>query len=110
MFTRRVAFIVGCGGCGEDRRYKATPVYVEMEAPLLWSMGVEPGTTRTVIQLYTDDGIVGLGETYGGAEMCRRIEEARPLFIGLDPFELQTMVSSSRFSGSHRSRWPGRRK
>jgi len=72
---------------------KATPVYVEMEAPLLWSMGVEPGTVRTVIQLYTDEGIVGLGETYGGAEIVRRIEEARPLFIGLDPFELQTMVS-----------------
>lgn len=71
---------------------KATPVYVEMEAPLLWSMGVEHGTTRTVIQLFTDEGIVGLGETYGGAATARRIEEARPLFIGLDPFEVQTMV------------------
>lgn len=71
---------------------RATPVYVEMEAPLLWSMGVEPGTTRTVIELITDEGIVGLGETYGGAATVRRIEESRPMFIGLDPFELQTFV------------------
>lgn len=71
---------------------KATPVYVEMEAPLRWSMGEEPGTTRTIIQLFTDEGIVGLGETYGGASVVQRIEESRPLFIGMDPFELQTIV------------------
>jgi glucarate dehydratase len=71
---------------------RATPVYVEMEAPLLWSMGVEHGTTRTVIELITDEGIVGLGETYGGAATARRVEEAKPLYIGLDPFELQSLV------------------
>lgn len=71
---------------------RATPVYVEMEAPLLWSMGVEYGTTRTVIELFTDEGMVGIGETYGGAAIAQRIKEARPLFIGADPFELQTIV------------------
>ena len=71
---------------------KATPVRVEMEAPLRWSMGVETGTTRTIIELMTDEGIIGLGETYGGASTVRRIEESRPLFIGLDPFEVQTLV------------------
>jgi glucarate dehydratase len=71
---------------------RATPVYVELEAPLLWSMGVEPGTTRTVIELITDEGLVGIGETYGGAETVRRLEESRPFFIGMDPFELQTFV------------------
>ena len=71
---------------------RATPVYVEMEAPLRWSMGVEPGTTRTVIELITDDGIVGLGETYGGAATVQRIEEAKPLFMDMDPFELQTVA------------------
>ena len=71
---------------------RATPVYVEMEAPLLWSMGVEPGTTRTVIELITDEGIVGLGETYGGIATVQRIEEAKPLFMDMDPFELQTVA------------------
>lgn len=71
---------------------RCTPVYVELEAPLLWSMGVEHGTTRTIVELITDEGIVGLGETYGGATMAARIEEAKPLFIGLDVFEVQTIV------------------
>lgn len=71
---------------------RATPVYVELEAPLLWSMGVEHGTTRTVIELITDEGIVGIGETYGGIGTVRRIEEAKPLFIGMDPFEVATIA------------------
>lgn len=71
---------------------RATPVYVEMEAPLLWSMGVEHGTTRTVIELMTDEGIIGLGETYGGAGTVQRILEAKPLFIGLSPFEVATIA------------------
>jgi len=38
---------------------KTTPVSVLMEAPLRWSMGVEHGTTRTVVELITDAGLVG---------------------------------------------------
>lgn len=71
---------------------RTTPVYVAMEAPLRWSMGVEHGTVRTVIELITDEGIVGLGETYGGASMAQRIEESKPLFVGMDPFELATIA------------------
>jgi glucarate dehydratase len=71
---------------------KATPVFVPMEAPLRWSMGVETGTVRTIIELQTDEGIVGLGETYGGASTAQAVDEARPFFIGLDPFEIQTLV------------------
>ena len=60
--------------------------------PCSGAWGVEPGTTRTVIELITDDGIVGLGETYGGAATVQRIEEAKPLFMDMDPFELQTVA------------------
>jgi glucarate dehydratase len=42
---------------------KMTPVTVPMEAPLRWSLGVENGTTRTIVEVMTDEGIVGLGET-----------------------------------------------
>ena len=71
---------------------RATPVYVAMEAPLRWSMGVETGTVRTIIELQTDEGLVGIGETYGGSSIVRAIEEAKPFFVGLDPFEVQTLV------------------
>ncbi len=71
---------------------KTTPVSVLMEAPLRWSMGVEHGTTRTIIELITDEGLIGLGETYGGASTAHLVEESRPLFIGVDPLEVGRIV------------------
>ena len=67
----------------------ATPVTVPMEAPLRWSMGVEVGTTRTIVEVHTDEGIVGIGETYGGASTARMITgQAKSMVKGEDPFEI----------------------
>lgn len=63
------------------------PVTVPMEAPLRWSMGVESGTTRGIVKLTTDEGIVGIGETYGGAGIEHSIKTAKPFVLGLDPLE-----------------------
>jgi len=73
---------------------KATPVTVPMEAPLRWSMGVEVGTTRTIVELYTDEGIVGIGETYGGSATAATImNQCKALVRGEDPFQLARIVS-----------------
>ena len=66
---------------------KITCVTVPMEAPLRWSMGVETGTTRGIIQAITDEGIVGIGETYGGNAIEHAIETAKPYVLGIDPLE-----------------------
>jgi glucarate dehydratase len=66
---------------------KVTCVTVSMEAPLRWSMGVETGTTRGIIQAITDEGIIGIGETYGGNAIEHAIETARPYVLGIDPLE-----------------------
>ena len=66
---------------------KATPVTVPMEAPLRWSMGVETGTTRAILEVFTDEGITGIGETYGGNAVEHAIEAAKPFILGLDPLE-----------------------
>jgi glucarate dehydratase len=67
--------------------FKATLVNVPMEAPLRWSMGVETSTTRALIEVHTDEGIVGIGETYGGAETEHALELVRTLLRGVDPLE-----------------------
>jgi glucarate dehydratase len=67
---------------------RATPVYVPMIRPLRGSIGVETGMTRVIVELVTDEGLVGLGESNGGAQLAEAILEARPLFIGLDPIEV----------------------
>src|SRR5262245_40852458 len=63
---------------------KVTSVNVPFEAPLRWSLGVETGTTRGLIEVTTEDGIVGLGETYGGNAIEHAIATARPFVLGLD--------------------------
>jgi glucarate dehydratase len=68
-------------------RVKATPVYVPLKHPLRWSFGVETGMTRVVVELTTDEGLVGLGESNGGAALARAVEEAADLFVGTDPLE-----------------------
>jgi glucarate dehydratase len=65
-----------------------TPVTVPMEAPLRWSMGVETGTTRGIIQAITDEGIIGMGETYGGNGIIHAIEIAKPYVLGLNPLDI----------------------
>src|ERR1700683_2506115 len=69
-----------------------TPVTVPMEAPLRWSMGVETGTTRTIIRLATDEGLIGIGETYGGEGTVQALEFAKPFILGMDPMEVHKIV------------------
>lgn len=76
---------------------RVTPVYVPMHRPLRWSFGVEPGMTRTVVELVTDEGIVGLGESNGGAALAQAILDARPLYIGTDPLEVSRLAQRFAF-------------
>jgi glucarate dehydratase len=47
-----------------------------------------PNALRTNVKLVTNEGIVGLGETYGGGQMTSALEHARATIIGEDPFHL----------------------
>ena len=66
---------------------RMTPVTVPMEAPLRWSLGTETGTTRTIVEILTDEGITGLGETYGGEATLFALRFIKPMILGTDPFE-----------------------
>ena len=67
---------------------RATPVYVPMRHPLRWSFGVEPGLTRVIVEVLTDEGLVGLGESNGGRDLAAAVTQCQPLFVGLDPLEV----------------------
>jgi glucarate dehydratase len=71
---------------------RATPVYVPMHHPLRWSFGVEPGLTRTVVELITDEGLIGLGESNGGQSLAQAVLECKPLYIGMDPLEVSKLA------------------
>lgn len=69
-----------------------TSVNVPFVAPLRHSGGVRRGLTRTIVELRTDDGLVGWGETQGGA-ICRAIMKGfERTLIGLDPFDVEVFL------------------
>jgi glucarate dehydratase len=70
---------------------KLTPVAVP-DPPLRNSWGIhEPHFLRVIIQLRTDDGLVGLGEAPGGGAMAQALEAARGHVVGMDPWQLEPL-------------------
>ncbi|HEY4350691.1 MAG TPA: mandelate racemase, partial [Paraburkholderia sp.] len=72
---------------------RATPVTVPLEAPLLHSNGAHWGRfVRTIVEVATDDGYVGLGEMGGGGEDATRAFSALQGYLrGHDVFRLEAM-------------------
>ncbi len=72
---------------------RATTVTVPLEAPLRHSNGAHWGRfVRTIVELDTDEGIVGLGEMGGGghgAELA--FEGLKPYLLGHNPFEVEAL-------------------
>jgi len=72
---------------------RITPVAVP-DIPLLNCKGVHQSVfLRSVIELVTDTGIVGLGETYGAKRTLAGLRESADALIGLDPFHLNDLRS-----------------
>jgi glucarate dehydratase len=69
-----------------------TPVAFR-DPPLLNAVGVhEPFALRSIIQVSTSDGVVGLGESYGDAGHLERLRRVGETLRGVDPFATQTML------------------
>ena len=59
------------------------------DGPLRSSYGLHaPYALRTIVEVVTTDGIVGISETYGGDRPLAALEAVRPRVIGMDPFDL----------------------
>jgi glucarate dehydratase len=72
---------------------RATPVTVPLEAPLLHSNGAHWGRfVRTLVEVETDDGLIGLGEFGGGGESATAAVEGLIGYLkGHDVFRLEAM-------------------
>jgi L-alanine-DL-glutamate epimerase-like enolase superfamily enzyme len=55
-------------------KIEVTIINVPFVAPIRWAGGANEDWTRLVVQMHTDDGFVGLGETLGGAVTKALIE------------------------------------
>ena len=70
---------------------RTTPVTVPIEAPLRHANGCHWGRfVRTIVEVETDDGLIGLGEMGGGGE------SAAAAFAALKPYVLGTRSGAAR--------------
>lgn len=72
---------------------RATPVTVPLAAPLRHANGSHWGRfVRTIVEVETDDGIIGLGEMGGGGESAvAAFHGLKPYLLGHDPSQLEEM-------------------
>jgi len=72
---------------------RPTTVTVPLEAPLRHSNGAHWGRfVRTIVEVETDDGLVGLGEMGGGGESAEEAFRAlKAYLVGHNPFELEAL-------------------
>ncbi len=75
------------------RNVRATTVSVPLEAPLRHANGCHWGRfVRTIVEVETDTGLVGLGEMGGGGESAEAMFRAlKPLLVGHDPARLEAL-------------------
>ena len=72
---------------------RATTVAVPLEAPLRHAGGAHWGRfIRTIVEVITDEGIVGLGELGGGGESAEAaVRGLLPYLKGHDPLQLEQL-------------------
>jgi glucarate dehydratase len=69
-----------------------TPVAFE-DPPLLNAVGVhEPYAIRTIVEIRTDDGLTGLGETYADSAHLARVRRAADQVLGIDAWDLNGLA------------------
>src|SRR5215218_5332492 len=78
------------------------------DAPLRSSYGRHaPYALRTIVEIDTTDGIIGISETYGGDGPLAALHAAKARIIGMDPFHLaglwRDLVADSKIAQGDRS-------
>lgn len=66
-------------------------VAIPLNAQLRHNTGVHPGYfLRTILEVFTDEGVVGLGEV-GGGDQRAALQKLKPRIVGMDPFHLEVI-------------------
>lgn len=70
------------------KHIRVTPIAFK-DAPLLNASGIhEPYALRSIIEVESDNGFIGLGESYGDAPVLSVLQAMQESLLGLDPFDL----------------------
>ena len=73
------------------RHIRVTPIAFR-DPPLLNAAGIhEPWALRSIIEIETDSGLVGINESYGDQSMLDALAKVAPALTGLSPWALNEM-------------------
>jgi glucarate dehydratase len=71
---------------------RATPINIPHDAPMWWTGGLYPGTSKTIVEVETDQGVVGLGEA-PSVDVLPAIEAMGERLIAQDPIDIAACES-----------------
>lgn len=83
------------------RSIQVRRVFVPYRHVVEWSAGKRPGTTRLVIEILTEDGVVGLGETICLLEFVEPVlvKTLVPLLVGESVFDIERLTKKAEGAG-----------
>lgn len=67
---------------------RATPINLPLEAPYVWAFGELPGFSPTIVEVETEQGLVGLGEAPSPGAARLIAERLAPRLVGRDAFDI----------------------
>ena len=76
-------------------KLRTTPVAVPFRTDEIWAFGRRRGQASVLLELETDEGVIGLGEaaTYPSTDIVLAVfRSLEPLVIGSDPFRIEQLV------------------
>lgn len=68
------------------------PVAVPLTTTFASSLGSRNSTVRTVVRVFTDAGVVGLGEGLRGHPTADAINRLKPVLVGLNPLDIEALL------------------
>ncbi|WP_343562502.1 mandelate racemase/muconate lactonizing enzyme family protein [Kiloniella sp. b19] len=68
-------------------KVRVTPINIPLEKPMWWTGGHYPGTSKAIIEVETDQGLVGLGEA-PSIDVTGTIEAMGERLIGMDALDI----------------------
>jgi L-alanine-DL-glutamate epimerase-like enolase superfamily enzyme len=79
-----------------------TPLWLEFKEPYHWAGRVDYGSPIVLVEVHTDDGLVGIGETTATMPAEATIAALRavvPMFVGQPAFDIERLITKARFLG-----------
>ena len=82
---------------------RATPLALPFKEPYHWAGRIDLGSAVVLVEIETDQGVVGIGESTAGFpadSVIPSLQGVSPLIVGEPPFDVERLVRRGRFLGS----------